>query len=166
MIWQDATTAQRIEAIKEARKAGAISLSQIAAMIGGVSRNAVAGIFNRFPAQLVDVPLRKSVHAEHPRRGVKRNPSKGRNNVGNAIVSRRLALEAVEAAPVIVPDDFDQTKARFIPLHELERGECKWPVNDPPKGEAYLFCGCRQKNGSPYCDHHTSRAYGGHGALE
>ena len=42
---------------------------------------------------------------------------------------------------------------------ELERGDCRWPVNDPePKVEEYLFCGHKAKLGSRYCAHHAKRS--------
>ena len=49
--------------------------------------------------------------------------------------------------------------SRRVPLMELDRGDCRWPVNDPePKVEEYLFCGHKAKLGSKYCSHHAKRS--------
>src|SRR5437660_9069481 len=37
---------------------------------------------------------------------------------------------------------------------------CRWPINEPPKGGEYLFCGEKTESGCPYCAYHDARAYG------
>ncbi|MCA0276284.1 MAG: GcrA family cell cycle regulator [Proteobacteria bacterium] len=49
---------------------------------------------------------------------------------------------------------------RRIPLEDLERGDCRWPVNDPAKGETFLFCGQSAETDNPYCTHHRLRSLG------
>jgi GcrA cell cycle regulator len=36
---------------------------------------------------------------------------------------------------------------------------CKWPIGDPSKSEEFHFCGHAPKNGSPYCDAHSVKAF-------
>lgn len=43
------------------------------------------------------------------------------------------------------------------PRAELNR--CKWPINDPPRGGEYLFCGAKPIEGLSYCEYHSARAY-------
>lgn len=49
---------------------------------------------------------------------------------------------------------------RFIPLMELKRGECKWPVNDAARGETHLFCGNPAELDKPYCRIHAPLGLG------
>jgi hypothetical protein len=38
----------------------------------------------------------------------------------------------------------------------LQSDQCRWPINEPPRGGEYLFCGAK---GHPYCPYHTQMAY-------
>jgi len=44
-------------------------------------------------------------------------------------------------------------------LVEIERGECRFPVNDAPNGRHFLFCGDVAREGKPYCTNHCRLAY-------
>jgi hypothetical protein len=39
-------------------------------------------------------------------------------------------------------------------LLDLSHHQCHWPVNAPPRGGLYLFCGDRTFNGTAYCEYH------------
>lgn len=52
---------------------------------------------------------------------------------------------------------YDQ-QSRNIPLKDINSRECRWPVNDPPKGGEFLFCGLPVAPLSRYCDHHKRRS--------
>ena len=41
-----------------------------------------------------------------------------------------------------------------LPLDQLERHSCRFPVNSPPIGGEYLFCGHTARIGKPYCEAH------------
>lgn len=56
------------------------------------------------------------------------------------------------------PGAYDRGSRR-APLAALQSCECRWPVNDPPKGGQFLFC-AEATDGSTYCSHHTRRATG------
>lgn len=47
---------------------------------------------------------------------------------------------------------------RAIPLIQLRRNECKWPVSES-KRRGHLFCGLPTPDGRPYCLHHHQFAY-------
>lgn len=49
---------------------------------------------------------------------------------------------------------------RFIPLMDLKRGECKWPVNHAARGETHLFCGNSAEFDKPYCRTHAPLGLG------
>lgn len=45
-----------------------------------------------------------------------------------------------------------------VTLMELERGECRWAVNNAAPWEGHLFC-ARPAPDGPYCPKHAARAY-------
>lgn len=49
-------------------------------------------------------------------------------------------------------------ECRSVPLLDLKRGECRWPVNDAAKGEMHLFCGNAAEG--VYCRPHFIRSIG------
>lgn len=49
-------------------------------------------------------------------------------------------------------------EARRVPIEDLGPRECRWPVNDAPKGGTHLFCGAATEPGKPYCAAHAKRA--------
>jgi GcrA cell cycle regulator len=47
-----------------------------------------------------------------------------------------------------------------ITLPELERHQCKWPVEENRRVVGgFLFCGHRRMGEGPYCDKHARLAY-------
>lgn len=69
-----------------------------------------------------------------------------------------MELEAVpEVAPMAPGEPIDGT-----PLLELSENQCRWPVNEPTKGEVYLFCKASKVGESSYCACHAMiAAWGG-----
>ncbi|MBT1154338.1 hypothetical protein J1C56_01905 [Aminobacter anthyllidis] len=55
------------------------------------------------------------------------------------------------------PKAYD-AESRGIPLLELARHDCRWPVNDAEKGAEHLFCGRPSAPERPYCRAHSLRA--------
>jgi len=43
-------------------------------------------------------------------------------------------------------------------LGELKEADCHWPVNEPEKGDVYLFCAQPVQLGQRYCRHHVLRS--------
>jgi hypothetical protein len=44
-------------------------------------------------------------------------------------------------------------------LLDLGAHDCKWPVNAPPRGGQYFFCGEPRFDGGPYCELHNRMGY-------
>lgn len=44
-------------------------------------------------------------------------------------------------------------------LIDLEYGQCRWPINSPPRGEPFLFCDDDAIPQHPYCPAHSRIAY-------
>lgn len=163
MNWTD----ERVEKLKRLWAEG-LSASQIAAQLGGVSRNAVIGKVHR-----LSLPGRaKAGGNAATARTAKRAPTAPRApayapRVATRTVTRPVganmlkeeieieSLEEIEIAPsrnVIVPI------SRRLALTELTERTCKWPIGDPMKDD-FHFCGCESSDNSPYCSYHAKLAY-------
>ena len=164
MNWTD----ERVEKLKRLWSEG-LSASQIAAQLGGVSRNAVIGKVHR-----LSLPGRAKAGGTVAagRSATKRTTSAPRApNYASRITTRTVAravgatvvkeeievdafqeMEYVPAGNVVVPI------SRRLALTELTERTCKWPIGDPLK-EDFHFCGCESPDSSPYCGYHARLAY-------
>lgn len=147
--WSDLTKDGRIEAIKAVYEPG-MSAGEIAAAIGGVTRNAVIGMYTRHRPLLTDCGLRPFRTC-----GRSRSPRRERATP-KAVFAKR--------SPAFVPAPIDRSplpEAHLVgrPIAQMSGFQCRWPVNDAAPGETHLFCGL--PTDAKYCSHHTSRAYRG-----
>lgn len=164
MNWTD----ERVEKLKKLWSEG-LSASQIAAQLGGVSRNAVIGKVHR-----LNLPGRaKAGGTATATRTPKRSAAAPRaTNYGSRVATRTVVTrqqgatmlkEEIEvdsvneiqyrpAANVVVPI------SRRLGLTELTERTCKWPVGDPLKDD-FHFCGNDSPDTSPYCTYHQRMAY-------
>lgn len=55
--------------------------------------------------------------------------------------------------PVVAPPQ-PILEGTWLTLMELKAHQCHWPMNNPPKGGKFLFCGSLKKAESSYCHHH------------
>jgi len=169
-------TDERVEMLKKLWADG-LSASQIAAKLGGVSRNAVIGKVHRLKLS----GRAKSTKSTAPK--IKR-PSAPRANLGGGSgggartsaygstmqrggVRQGMAATALrqDADPqaLVVPDtrpieDVVVPIAKRLMLTELNENTCKWPYGDPLTDEFY-FCGHATEDGSPYCKYHGKMAF-------
>ncbi|CAN7158242.1 GcrA cell cycle regulator [Neorhizobium galegae bv. officinalis] len=165
MNWTD----ERVEKLKRLWSEG-LSASQIAAQLGGVSRNAVIGKVHR-----LSLPGRAKAGgtvATGRSAAAKRTTSAPRapnyasrvttrtvtRAVGATMVKEEVEIEPYQemeyrpASNVVVPI------SRRLALTELTERTCKWPVGDPLKDD-FHFCGCESPDASPYCGYHAKLAY-------
>ena len=165
MNWTD----ERVERLKKLWAEG-LSASQIAAQLGGVSRNAVIGKVHRLslpgrikaggnasanrPAKRLATPARPTTL--QPRLAARSTPRPaGQEATSEGDEGRSLGeLVYVPASSrdVVVPI------SRRLLLTELTERTCKWPIGDPIKDD-FHFCGCEAQDGSPYCTYHAKLAY-------
>lgn len=171
-------TDERVELLKKLWADG-LSASQIAAKLGGVSRNAVIGKVHR---------LKLSGRAKSPNKGAPKakrpttarsgggtfNPSartqafgatargSGGGGVSRTVGATALkadtemrALELPDTRPI---EDIVVPIAKRLHLTELNEHTCKWPYGDPLSGD-FHFCGHRTDEGSPYCAYHSKVAF-------
>ena len=134
MGWTD----ERVEQLRSLWTEG-LSASQIARVLGGVTRNAVIGKVHRLGLAGRATPAR----AERPRL-----PAAPKVTVR----AQTPTTPVVEEEPVILDD------GSFATVLTINDRMCKWPIGDPSENE-FHFCGRKPKNGSPYCEAHARKAY-------
>ncbi len=150
MMWTD----ERVELLKKLWTDG-LSASQIAAELGGITRNAVIGKVHR---------LGLSGRAKSPASAAPR-PRKPRAP-GMMRLARPTMRGNTALAPMYEPDVEPEPELveNIIPLGqrctllELNEGKCRWPVGDPGATD-FFFCGGRTSDGLPYCGYHARIAY-------
>jgi len=133
MGWTD----ERVEQLKALWTEG-LSASQIARVLGGVTRNAVIGKVHRLGLAGRAGPAR----AERPR------------SVSHKSVVRLASPEPeiIEQDPVTLED------GSYATVLTINDRMCRWPIGDPAES-AFHFCGRKPKLGSPYCEAHARKAY-------
>ena len=152
MSWTD----ERVELLKKLWSDG-LSASQIAAQMGGVTRNAVIGKVHRLslsgrarPASSVPRVRRMRVPSMH--RGT-------RTFVNGNTVMKTHAQPAPRRLPAPIPiEDIVVPISLNISLLSLTDQMCKWPIGDPQM-EPFHFCGHKNWNSMPYCEYHSRLAY-------
>ncbi|ACA20935.1 GcrA cell cycle regulator [Methylobacterium sp. 4-46] len=150
-------TKERVELLKRLWGEGR-SASQIAAEIGGVSRNAVIGKVHRLG--LAGRVLKSNgAPAPVPR---SRAPSEEERPPAQAPVPTMVApapasLALVRAEPPPSAEAALPLSER-VTIMELREFMCRWPMGDPASPD-FRFCGARSITGLPYCTHHARIAY-------
>jgi GcrA cell cycle regulator len=149
MSWTD----ERVELLKKLWSDG-LSASQIAAELGGITRNAVIGKVHRLGLS----GRAKSASSSAPR---VRKPRSHMLRVARPAMRGNSALAlAYELEPIQEPELIDN----IIPmgqrrtLLELSDATCRWPIGDPASAD-FFFCGGAPLNGLPYCAYHSRVAY-------
>jgi GcrA cell cycle regulator len=151
MGWND----ERVETLKRLWADG-LSASQIAAELGGITRNAVIGKVHR---------LGLAARAKSPTSTTPR-PRKARANsqmirVNRPAVRGNTALAAAfEYDTEIEPEQTDNVvpMGQRRNLLELTEDTCRWPIGDPGNPD-FFFCGGQAVTALPYCAHHCRVAY-------
>ena len=154
MTWTD----ERVELLKKLWADG-LSASQIAAQLGGVTRNAVIGKVHRLNLSGRAKPASSGPRQRKPRTsGSPHRPGGRHYTAGNTALKthaspapRRLPTPAA-LKDIVVPISLN------VSLLSLTDAMCKWPQGDPGD-EDFHFCGAPAVEGKPYCPDHCARAY-------
>ena len=129
-------TEEKVAKLKELWGKGNTA-SQIAEIIGGLSRNAVIGKAHRLGLS-------------------GRMAAKSSNNGVSIIRKKRLNLarsqKVIDISPVI---DEPMNPTSF---QDIKDGLCRWPLGEPEKSD-FMFCGRNTKEGFVYCQAHHKQAY-------
>ena len=145
MSWNE----EKVAKLKELWGKGSTA-SQIAEIIGGISRNAVIGKAHR-------LNLSSNIKS--------RNSSQNKNFQNNADVSslKQSHGKKNKFKSLIIEKDFEPENPKK--LEELDESSCKWPIGHPEE-EAFYFCGRSSLKDFSYCKLHLLYAYQPKGKRE
>jgi len=153
MTWTD----DRIELLKKLWSDG-LSASQIAAELGGITRNAVIGKVHRLGLS----GRAKSPSSTGPRPRKARPPSHMFRTIRATSVRGNTALALPAYEMEVEPEP--ELVENIIPIGqrcsilELTDAKCHWPIGDPGQAD-FFFCGGKSVEGMPYCGYHARIAY-------
>lgn len=156
MSWTD----ERIERLKKLWSEG-LSASQIAAELGGVTRNAVIGKVHRLH---LSGRVKAAATTTQRSRKVARPAAAAARPAARTVVTTRGNLQVVqtmEAEEMVVYRPAEEVVvpiSRRISIMELREGTCRWPMGDPLAPD-FVFCGGDCDVGKPYCGAHANVAY-------
>ena len=167
MQWTD----ERVEKLKRLWAEG-LSASQIAAQLGGVSRNAVIGKVHRLNlpgrakaggSSSAARPAKRPAQTPRPaafqnRPAANTSTRTVTRTAGATALKEEIEVEAYEEVEVRRSLNVVVPISRRLALTELTERTCKWPVGDPLKDD-FHFCGCEIADSAPYCTYHAKLAY-------
>ena len=145
MSWNE----EKVKKLKELWGKGSTA-SQIAEIIGGISRNAVIGKAHR-------LNLSSKIKT--------RNASSSQNfdNSSEENSSKQIRGRKSKFQSLIIEKDFEPENPKK--LEELDESSCKWPVGHPEE-KSFYFCGRSSLKDFSYCKLHLLYAYQPKGRKE
>ena len=139
-------TEEKVKILKELWGKGKTA-SQIAEIIGGISRNAVIGKAHRLnlSAKLKNKSFKENILI--------------RNLDTNNTESKRLGKRKLSRSrfkSLLIEKDFEPESPKQ--LEELDENTCKWPIGHPNESSFY-FCGRKSLKDFSYCKLHLLYAF-------
>tara|TARA_B100000963_G_scaffold296975_1_gene268256 strand:+ start:166 stop:660 length:495 start_codon:yes stop_codon:yes gene_type:complete len=138
MSWTD----EKVAKLKELWGKGNTA-SQIAEIIGGISRNAVIGKAHRL-----------NLSAK-----IKTRTATSSQNFDNSTVEKNIQTKKGRKSKfrsLIIDKDFEPENPKQ--LEELDENSCKWPIGHPDE-KSFYFCGRSSLKDFSYCKLHLLYAY-------
>lgn len=115
------------------------SASEIAEILGGVSRNAVIGKAHRLELSGRPSPIKRKEDEEEE-------------------VAVTVTAEAPPAVEKVPAKPVPERKSGGATILNLTERMCKWPIGDP-RDKDFHFCGKAAHGNLPYCAEHAAIAY-------
>ena len=145
MSWTD----EKVAKLKELWGKGNTA-SQIAEIIGGISRNAVIGKAHRL-----------NLSAKIKTRSTATNQNFQNSNDEKNYKSNKIRRSKFKS--LIIEKDFEPENPKQ--LEELDENSCKWPIGHPNE-KTFYFCGRTSLKDFSYCKLHLLYAYQPKGKKE
>ena len=145
MSWNE----EKVEKLKKLWGKGSTA-SQIAEIIGGISRNAVIGKAHR-------LNLSSKIKTQNT------SPSQGFDSSSEENSSKQRNGRKSKFQSLIIEKDFEPENPKK--LEELDEGSCKWPIGHPEE-QSFYFCGRSSLKDFSYCKLHLLYAYQPKGRKE
>ena len=145
MSWTD----EKVDKLKELWGKGKTA-SQIAEIIGGITRNAVIGKAHRLNLS-AKIKTRTATSSKNFDNSIEENNIKSKRG-------RRSKFKSL-----IIEKDFEPENPKQ--LEELDENTCKWPIGHPDEKKFY-FCGRSSLKDFSYCKLHLLYAYQPRGKKE
>ena len=145
MSWNE----EKVEKLKELWGKGNTA-SQIAEIIGGISRNAVIGKAHRL-----------NLSSKIKTRNASSSQSFDDSSEESSSKQRRARKSKFQS--LIIEKDFEPENPKK--LEELDESSCKWPVGHPEE-QSFYFCGRSSLKDFSYCKLHLLYAYQPKGKRE
>ena len=145
MSWTD----EKVESLKKLWGSGKTA-SQIAEIIGGISRNAVIGKAHRLNLS-AKIKTRTATSNKSFESSIEENNTKSRRG-------RKSKFKSL-----IIEKDFEPENPKQ--LEELDENSCKWPIGHPDE-KTFYFCGRSSLKDFSYCKLHLLYAYQPKGKKE
>ena len=145
MSWTD----EKVAKLKELWGKGNTA-SQIAEIIGGISRNAVIGKAHRLNLS-AKIKTRTATSNQNFENSLEHKNNKSKK-------STRIKFRSL-----IIEKDFEPENPKQ--LEELDENSCKWPIGHPDE-KSFYFCGRSSLKDFSYCKLHLLYAYQPKGKKE
>ena len=142
-------TEEKVKILKDLWGKGKTA-SQIAEIIGGVSRNAVIGKAHRL-----------NLSAKIKNKSISVSSERKLDTDSKKVGKKRLSKSRFRS--LLIEKDFEPENPKQ--LEELDENSCKWPIGHPNE-KSFYFCGRTSLKDFSYCKLHLLYAYQPKGKKE